>query len=122
MAPKSDTSPSQRHSPSLAFSGVRWWQGYDQTQGLDAFRADERYAVWLHTHRSLLASNFRYAEDTHWFWTCAALIVLMVMALWAFVGLLSTSATFGLAAATLLCCREQRRRNASIAQHLKTPA
>ncbi len=107
---------------SLSTSRVQWWQGYQGTAGLDAFRDNERYAVWSHAHRKLMQDNPLYAADTRWFWTCCLFSAMLAISLWTILELLAPAFTFALASGVLLCYREQRRRNAAIAEQLKLPA
>lgn len=111
-----------RSDHSLAAKSIAWWQGYQQTDGLSAFRSQERYAVWLHAHRRLLTENSLYAADTRWFWTCCALSGLLSLSLWLSLQLIAPAATFALASGVLLSYREQRRRNAAIAEQLQVRA
>ena len=111
-----------RSARSLSVKSIAWWQGYLQTEGLSVFRSQERYAVWLHAHRRLMAENSLYAADTRWFWTCGALSGLLSLSLWISLQLIAPAATFALASGVLLCYREQRRRNAAIAEQLQAPA
>lgn len=122
--PGSDSNDNRtpRSAQSLAAKSIPWWQGYQQTEGLSAFRSEERYAVWLHAHRRLMAENPLYAADTRWFWTCGAVSGLLSLSLWITLQLFAPAATFALASGVLLCYREQRRRNAAIAEQLKVPA
>ena len=108
-----------RSAHSLSAKGIAWWQGYQQTVGLSAFRSEERYAVWLHAHRRLMAENSLYAADTRWFWTCCGLSGLLSLSLWLSLQLITPAATFALASGVLLSYREQRRRNTAIAEQLK---
>ncbi len=111
-----------RSAHSLSTKGIAWWQGYQQTDGLNAFRKDEQYAVWLHAHRRLVAENSLYAADTRWFWTCCALGGLLSLSLWISLQLIAPAVTFALASGVLLSYREQRRRNAAIAEQLQVRA
>ncbi len=117
-----ETPLAERSPHRLRTHGIRWWLGYQRTVGLDAFRTDERYAAWLHTHRGLLAEDLQYAADTRWYWLCLLLAAGLSCCVWAYVGFLSTALTFGLASAILLVYREQRRRNVAIAERLKVRA
>lgn len=111
-----------RQSQELVWDGITWWQGYQATPGLDAFRRNERYSAWIHTHQRLLQIDEQYATETRWFWIHIFLSNILALVFWGWIGLVAPAATFALASVTLLCCREQRRRNAAIAEQLKVPA
>jgi hypothetical protein len=106
----------------LQWQGIAWWQGYNATQGLDAFRQNERYAAWIYTHQKLVSNDVQYAAETRWFWIHIFLCNALALGFWAWLSLAASAITFALASVTLLCCREQRRRNAAIAEQLKVPA
>jgi hypothetical protein len=111
-----------RRSQNLQWNGIAWWQGYKATPGLDAFRQHERYAAWIHTHQRLVNQDVQYASETRWFWIQILLCNALALGFWAWLGLAASAITFALASATLVCCREQRRRNLAIAEQLKVPA
>ncbi len=121
-ASKTDSQGTERQSSELSLVSICVWQGYASTVGLDQFRKHERYSVWLHTHRRLILNDSKYASDTRWFAICIVCSLVLATGLWSYLSDGILAATFALACVTVLCCREQRRRNKFISDSLREPA
>jgi hypothetical protein len=108
-----------RSSTSLATEGYCIWGLYDRTDGLEKFRQEERYAVWLHTHSRLMHSDRDYRQRVFWFrvrfwssWLVALCLGLLLVNAW-------LAFAFGMSCALLSYYQEHYHRNRMVAARLR---
>lgn len=105
------------------------WLGYRGTTGLEHFRVDQQYSVWMHQHKQLMKSDAKYAIANARFQIQAACVWVLALAVF-FVAsfVVSTSIALALAALSgailggLVMRDEQTRRNRAISHTLPGPS
>lgn len=122
---QTDSLETRRH----AFTGnwgQSWlWCRFSETSGLQDYRGRERFAVWFHAHRKLLASDQQYARDSNRFGMqvvgTLVFALLMMLTNWSANGpwLSGIMALFaGMALIWFVLREEQMRRNRMIGNWL----
>lgn len=101
------------------------WTGYDTTPGLDPYRREERFSVWLHTHQQLLDDDEGYNRQHSRFQMqfggaalFGGLVAYCTLAMASLAVSIVCGTAGGVAMAYFVWRSEQRRRNAAIGRAL----